>query len=400
MIIVLYMKIINFFILLIGTINASRLQSALDCTWQGLKNRNIDPYQVKLVHRPYSEEPGDAVSEGVGYGMLVALYSNDQKYFNLIWEAAEQYMWNGQYYDWRVDIYGNKIAYGSATDAESDIAASLIFAQRLVNNGKWIEHIYPSYGERAQNILDNMWNSRMISYGNNVAPGGGWGGDDFVNPGYFAPAWYRIFSEVDTSNHDWNSVIDHCYNIILNNVGFKNGLIPDWTSSTGDYYYGSLGYNAYGNGKYFFKDAIRILWRISTDYLWNKDIRAEQFLTNSYNFIEGKGGAINCNFFTMDGELLPHDDVWYFDNGQKSRSRREHSHLTIGMWSTVPFALAANNTFSYENELLKYYENSDYWGLSTDSSGLSEDINHNEMYFDQFLAWFGAIILNGTWVAY
>jgi hypothetical protein len=165
----------------------------------------------------------------------------------------------------------------------------------------------------------------------------------------------------------------------------------------GDYYNGDLGYNTYGNGKYLFKDAIRILWRISTDYLWFEEPRAKKFLINSYSFIENKGGANASNFYTMDGDLLPYDDIWYFDNEQKSRCRREHSHLTVGMWSTVPYALQADNINDYKNELLRYYNGNDYWGLEKDPYG-DEDINHNEMYFDQFLAWFGGIMLNETWI--
>src|SRR4051794_25260062 len=57
----------------------------LEQTWTGLKRRLIDAYGVPLVHRPKSESPGDAVSEGVGYGMILALYENDQAYFNKIW---------------------------------------------------------------------------------------------------------------------------------------------------------------------------------------------------------------------------------------------------------------------------------------------------------------------------
>jgi hypothetical protein len=42
-----------------------------------------------------------------------------------------------------------------------------------------------------------------------VAPGAGWGGRDFVNPGYFAPAWYRVYKDFDkTPGHDWDGVID------------------------------------------------------------------------------------------------------------------------------------------------------------------------------------------------
>lgn len=51
-------------------------------TWKGLKARTMDPYWLKMVHRPRSETPDDVVSEGVGYGMLWALYVNDQKTFN------------------------------------------------------------------------------------------------------------------------------------------------------------------------------------------------------------------------------------------------------------------------------------------------------------------------------
>jgi len=49
-----------------------------------------------MVHRPRSETPDDAVSEGVGYGLLWALYLNDQKYFNLQLDNADRYMWNGK----------------------------------------------------------------------------------------------------------------------------------------------------------------------------------------------------------------------------------------------------------------------------------------------------------------
>jgi hypothetical protein len=51
-----------------------------------------------------------------------------------------------------------------------------------------------------------------------VAPGAGWGGKSFVNPGYFSPAWYRVFQGFDANadEHDWEAVIDQ--------VGFENDL--------------------------------------------------------------------------------------------------------------------------------------------------------------------------------
>lgn len=373
------------------------LKDVLKLTWNGIKERNIDPYDIKLVHRPYSETPNDAVSEGVGYGLLLALYLDDQTYFNMILESAEQFMWNGQFYDWNVDMYGNKLNIGAATDAEQDIAFSLIMASRKVKKGEWKEHLNPSYIERYQLILNNMWNLKMISDTLNVAPGAGWGGIDFMNPGYCAPAWYRVFKEVDTLEHDWDSVIQHCYNTIKNNVGYKNGLLSDWTTVNGDYYDGNLGYNNYGRGKYLFKDAIRVYWRIGTDYLWFNSYESKEFLSNAFEFIRTKNDSMGCNFYTMGGELLPSEDIWIFDGGQRQRPRREHSHLTIGMWSIVPKVLNESNWIEYEKELLSYYEsNKTYWGKTKDEIN-EEDIEHNEMYFDQFLASFGALILAEQW---
>jgi hypothetical protein len=33
-----------------------------------------------------------------------------------------------------------------------------------------------------------------------------------------------------------------------------------------------------------------------------------------------------------------------------------------------------------------------------DPTGFNEDIDHNELYFDQFMAWFGASLMAGYWV--
>ena len=33
-------------------------------------------------------------SQGVGYGLILALYSNDQEYFSMQLDNAEKYMWN------------------------------------------------------------------------------------------------------------------------------------------------------------------------------------------------------------------------------------------------------------------------------------------------------------------
>lgn len=396
-------------------VDASYWNAALDSTWQGMIRRNINPYSAGagLIHRPKSETPGDAVSEGVGYGMLVALYANDQTTFNKMWEKASEIMWNGDYHDWHMSPDG-KIpmeGHGAATDAEEDIALALIFADKLVSAGKWTAYTSPflnkTYAEQAQKLLNKMWDTQQILSSGIVAPGAGWGGDYFVNPGYFSPAWYKVFEKFDqTDGNRWKKAVDKCYEIISKSPGYSMGMVPDWMTPQGGWV-GSegLGYNAYFESRAFFKDAIRILWRVAIDAIWFDESRAKEFLKNALKFINDKGGPSAANFYQIEkaGELLPAEDKWKEFNDSKNEStwryRREHSHLTIGMWATAAMAVGeAADRIAFSEEMAKFYEGGDYFGLAHDTSAALEDTLHNEMYFDQFLAWFGTSLMSGAFV--
>jgi endo-1,4-beta-D-glucanase Y len=366
-----------------------RMDSALVKTWQGIRKRNIDAYPVKLFHRPNSEQPHDAVSEGVGYAMLMALYVGDQAGFDQVWDAGETYLFQGEYYDWRADRDGKRIGTGAATDADEDIAVALLFADALQRKGIWKAHKSPkgaSYIDRAKSLMEAIW-SKMIADGKYIKPGSGWGGPDQYNPSYFAPAWYRLFKQAG-SNHDWDAVINQGYQSLKLSPGYGKGLIPDWMKAGGGYA-GALGYNAYGEGRHMYKDAIRVYWRMSIDALWFKETRGMEFMKNAMAFV---GSADKCNFFTMDGQPVPET----FELGNKvTRPRSEHSHLTVGMWAGAALAAAGPvGAQPFAEELMKFYEGGDFWGKKSDPNG--EDTLHNEMYFDQCLAWFGAATLTGA----
>lgn len=390
---------------------ATPLDSVLERTWSGLKERNIKPWNDGLVHRPKSETPGDAVSEGQAYAMTLALYLNDQAGFNSVWDATESRMWNDAsgFYDWRYQD-GRITGTGLATDADQDIALMLIYADALVEKGIWTSHKSPKnvgYKERAQAILATLWN-KGINDGN-LRPGANWGGGgtcgsgastwpcgDHVNPGYFAPANYRVFKDFDKSR-DWGKVIDKSYQTIAKSPGYGKGLLPDWMKLDGTYASAKdLGYNPFDAGQSFYKDAIRVHWRLATDWLWFKEPRAKTFLDNAYSFIERNPSK--ADFFRMDGSLVPAESTFVL-NGTKgpSRSRREHSALTVGMWACAAMVSGGSDSAdSWAREMLRWYEpGSDVWGLAEDPDGGVEDTAHNEVYFDQFLAWFGASILAG-----
>ena len=231
-------------------------------------------------------------------------------------------------------------------------------------------------------------------------------GKSFVNPGYFSPAWYKIFAKFDSNGDRWNQVVDKSYEIISKSPGYSMGMVPDWMTPEGGWVGSSgLGYNAYFESKGFYKDAIRILWRVAIDAIWFDEARAKSFLKNALSFINSKGGAKASNFYQIEkaGELLPAEDKWYdFNNSKDSttwRYRSEHSHLTIGMWATAAMAVGEKaDRVAFSEEMGKFYEGGDYFGLAKNEADALEDTLHNEMYFDQFLAWFGTSMMSGAFV--
>jgi len=396
-------------------VHAEEWKWVLDKTWEGIKKRNIDAYTTGLVHRPKSEAPGDAVSEGVGYGMLLALYANDQSYFDKIYKAAKQYNLNACN-NWRVNKDGSTAGTGSASDADEDIAAALVLADKLVQKGEWLD-TKNNYNSEAKNAVDCV--RGQLSGNGALKPGDGWGWGVY-NPGYFAPAWYRVFKTVDASNATtWDMAVNRSYELLAMNPGFGKGLVPDWVDGNAQPLDNGPGYNAYLKGQSFFKDAIRMLWRVATDVIWFPNEHPETstgrtYLKNALNFIKVPTAA---NFYQMNGDLVPATDIWEEFNNENDKTtwryRQEHSWLTVGQWSTAATAVGTDeDKIAWSKEMAKFYEydgikdknyKPDFFGLRAKDiddyeTSRYEDTTHNEMYFDQFLAWFGVSLMSGTWV--
>ena len=78
----------------------------------------------------------EAVSEGQGYGMLLAVVMNDQATFNRVFEAANQYLWRDDrksYFIWNWPSNQQ----GAATDADLDVGMALVFADELQKKKLW-----------------------------------------------------------------------------------------------------------------------------------------------------------------------------------------------------------------------------------------------------------------------
>ena len=157
-------------------------------------SRTIDPARL-----------GDTTSEGESYTMLRAVWLDDQKTFDSSWQwtMANLSRPSDHLFSW---LYGKKLdgSYGvltiqggnnTASDADSDIALSLVFAY-----SRWQR---PEYLIAAKNIISDIWSKEVVTV--NGIPY--LAADDLekkstqgtyvINPSYFSPYAYRIFAKVD-----------------------------------------------------------------------------------------------------------------------------------------------------------------------------------------------------------
>lgn len=374
-------------------ITAQNWDTALNRSWEGYKARYIFcgancGDNLGLVFDP--SQGYTAVSEGIGYGLLMAVLMNDQPTFDTIYNAANRILWdqeNGLYH-WRADNSGTVIGDGSATDADQDIALALIFAQERVLAGEWTAHTHPPYDERANLLIDLIYEKEIYD-GQFIKPGDQWevDGQTITNLSYFSPAWYRIY-DVFQGTDRWTPVIDQGYETLYATEGADLGLTPDWSQADGapafDYC------DAYGRTREtcryeMYYDAIRVPWRIATDCLWFDEPRACEWATRGTDFllnIVGSGNprqaASGAVMFDMTGNpIVPQQDS-----------------AMIGMWLAGVTA-SGNNALmqALSNRLWASYTvflNSDgFWG------NYWEEQNY---YFNQTLAWFGAAVAGNAFI--
>lgn len=237
-------------------------------------------------------KPGkETVSEGIGYGMLMAVCFDGREIFDALWQYAKSHHNHNGLMDWKIGPDNRPTADGrnSATDADEDMAFALIAADL-----KW-----GGYREDAELLVENIWR-HQIEPGTYIVKGGDhWGGAAVTNPSYFAPGYYKVFQKY-TGNPEWNRVVDAGYEMIarLNEKtgAGRTGLLPDWTRADGE--------PAPGFGFNYTYDACRAPWRLAMDALWFGDRRALAQLEKMNTFFALTGAGNIKAGYTLDGKVV------------------------------------------------------------------------------------------------
>jgi endo-1,4-beta-D-glucanase Y len=246
---------------------------------------------------------GSTVSEGMGYGLLLAVYEDDQTTFDQLWRYVAKYLNANGLMDWEVDPQGNVIGTGAASDGDEDLAFALLMAARRWGGRGSLAEDYQVLGTR---MVDAMWNHEVDqTRGYLWKPGDAWGDRDVVNLSYFAPAFFRVFGQATGNVAGWNSVIDRNYAILaatLNTTlgNASNGLVPAWSNSLGELV---SAFN--GAPTHFQNDSTRTPFRIGQDWCWFGEPRAKAYLEKIASFYRGVGVTNIVDGYNLDGTPRP-----------------------------------------------------------------------------------------------
>ena len=276
------------------------------------------------VRRP--RDPGleadSTVSEGIGYGMLIAVYMGDtdsQHLFDELWRYEQLHRNSNGLMDWNISADGSKATgTGGAGDADEDMAFALIMADRQWGGRGSLDRSYLDY---AKEQLANIWAHEVVD--GKLLSGGDQGFDwHCVNISYFAPAYYRIFAKldhVDAGGAGWDAVIKTVYDTIDNALdptrngdqkNQSNGLVPAWCDSSGP----PNGACPTGATNYQY-DSCRTPFRIGLDACWFGSAAARSYLAKVSGFFNGVGASKIVDGYGLDGTPQP---IFAVDGGQSA----------------------------------------------------------------------------------
>jgi oligosaccharide reducing-end xylanase len=269
----------------------------------------------------WAVDANDIRSEGMSYGMMIAVQMDMQEQFDKLWKFARTFMqfpansnltawryyfrWQGSVntsnaQNWQVNYMANT---GPAPDGEEYFAAALYLANR-----RWGSDGGVNYLQDAQNLSSAMLNNQsaggrtaVINGGSNMVvffPSGGTA--NYSDPSYHLPAFYELFAS-DGPQQDaarWRQIANVSRGFFVSSANPTTGLHPDYANFDGTANSGGSNHNQ------FRFDAWRVIMNMAVDFSWfSSDARLKTQAEKYHAFFGsriGNGSVVNQTF-NLDG---------------------------------------------------------------------------------------------------
>lgn len=304
----------NLFHELLGRTN-EEVEAKLQAAWQQLFYGRDD---TQRVYFPVGGDMAyvadianhDVRTEGMSYGMMIAVQLNRQMEFDRIWHWAKTHMYHADgpfdgYFAWHCAYDGRQLDPGPASDGEEWFAMALFFAAN-----RWGKGMY-NYEAEAQALLRTMLH-KGDQGGSTVTgmfdrrakqvvfvPHGE--GRTFTDPSYHLPAFYELWARWAQDDRTfWAEAAFTSRAFFQKAAHPRTGLMPDYANFDGS------PHMRRGHEDFRF-DAWRTLANVALDHAW---FAADSWQVEQSNrvlaFLATQGP--NCpNRFSLDGKPLSDD---------------------------------------------------------------------------------------------
>jgi len=272
-----------------GTYTKSTDAANAYSTWvtNYVKNCGGSPVQYRVLF----DDGSSTVSEGIGYGMLIAAYAADKTMFDGFYSYYKANVDANGLMNWKMSGCTGTSGTNAASDADEDAAMALTIAAC-----QWPSATSPyTYITEATNLITAINKCEVdtkTSPANQLSNGDGWitcntNGNTCRNPSYQAPAYYKYFgSYVASLSTQWANTVNAAYTLINANRNATTGLVSDWCDQNGI----TNSCNGSSAGTYGY-DACRHPWRMAVDMIWNNDANASLQCNKIATYVNGIGAA-------------------------------------------------------------------------------------------------------------
>jgi len=297
----------------------AEVNARIDAAWHQLFYGNDD---FERVYYPvgedmaYIEDIGnsDVRTEGMSYGMMIAVQLDKKEEFDRLWKWAKTYMYQSEgpyqgYFAWHCTTDGDQLDANPASDGEEWFVTALYFASARWGDGQGIF----DYQTQAQEILHTMLHKEdgksdlatnlfnrehkqvvFVPMVGRVS--------SFTDPSYHLPAYYELWSRAAVEDNEfWRQAAQTSRDYLKKAAHPRTGLMPDYANFDG---------TPFGSDDHtdFRFDAWRTLSNVAVDYAWfaTDPWQVEQS-NRVLNFLASQGLDAYPNQFALDGTPLSSD---------------------------------------------------------------------------------------------
>lgn len=335
----------------------------------------------------------DVRSEGMSYGMMIAVQMNKPDMFDRLWRWANYYMRHNDITDasyglfaWQCRTNGSRMSQGSASDGELYFVTALLLASR-----RWGQSADAGYNylEEAQTLLNQLFSkdgtggvTNIINTTYNLinfCPDTN--SNKHTDPSYHLPAFYEIWAETAQDEREtiYHTLAANARDFLHKATNAKTGLNPDQCNFDGTLMQSYWG----GSNNEFHYDSWRVPMNIAMDFTWyHKDAEWQSdYASRMVKTVVGEYGLTTFpDQFALDGGKPK-----YVMGGGSSSPKLRHSIGFVGAMATTSLMIDDEN---YSQDLVRHMFDQK---LEPYSDG------YYDVYYDGLIYLFALLHLSGNY---